>query len=1276
MHARIGTLVVIVISLLCVQFIIAGDRFTILEVDGHPHVIRSAEGQYSSFDDLPVSVRNELLRSSKPQARMKLGNAKPANAMTTFVVSSAGDAEDTDLNDGVYSPATLRSAIQNANKLGGSQAISFSPGITTIQPATQLPSVTVSLIIDGTVSSGKVILDGSATTATIGLSLTKNTWVSDMIFKSWKSLGLALTSGAANSSVSGCEFTLNSVGLNINAAGTLVGGGTPGERNLAYGNTQDGIDLVYANDNIIINNFCGTKDGITASPNTYNGVYVLGERNEVKNNVLSGNLSSGLEIGEFSKVTLVMDNLIGVDFNGSGRLPNINDGISTNGDKDSIIYNVISGNGHGITVSGYSLQTYIAHNTIGSNLTLDSLIGNRSEGLQILGEKVVIEDNLISCNTGSGIKLTGWGGTVVKGNYIGVDPTGKLDWGNGGPGINIVNDNNIIGGSNPNDKNIISGNGGSGIEMFGGFTIFFPGGSKPNYVQGNVIENNYIGTDKTGATRIPNHSGISMQGNVDSNFVRKNLISGNQHHGVWMQLFGNSPTRNVFTNNFIGTDIYGTQSLSNNDRGIYILSGSNNIFGGLTISDQNLISGNIGPGVWISGASSGNKIMSNKIGTELSGYFPLPNTVDGVLIDQAAFNNVIQWNLISGNGRNGVTVETNSNLTPSGNVIIANIIGLDIVKARALPNNNNGVLINNARNTRVGGSTVDSSNVISGNNDDGVYIYGDISRGNMILGNYIGTDDLGDKAIPNYQGVEILYSNGNMIGGSEYGSGNLISGNLHGGVYLYGADSNLVYSNFIGLDIQGTKTLPNGGSGVTVDSSDYNVIGSDQAGTGNTISGNKFAGIEVSKATGNQIFNNAIGTDINGTKNFGNEDDGIQIAFGANQTSVGKPGAGNVIKFNKGAGVLVADSIKNRISANSIYSNVELGIDLYSNGHGVTPNDESDSDVGSNDLQNFPTLIFADGPFPLRVLGMLHSKPNETYTIEIFGAGVPDSTKYGEGRDYIGSATVGTDSLGVALIKVSLITSVSSGTFITATATDNIGNTSEFSKCVEVKASLVYADIAVTVDANVDTLKKADTLVYTLTLQNNGPDTATQIILKDTLSNHLTFISDSSSKGSSLFSSGILTVTVGSLGAGEKVHITLIAKADSIGSILNKASASALESDFDLSNNFDADTAIVPIVLAVAGENDKIPQSYELLQNYPNPFNPSTNIRFDIPVSGFTTLKVYDMLGREVESLVDEIKEAGSYTVKFDASKLSTGVYIYSLKAGSFVASKKLLLLK
>src|SRR5690606_31667997 len=95
------------------------------------------------------------------------------------------------------------------------------------------------------------------------------------------------------------------------------------------------------------------------------------------------------------------------------------------------------------------------------------------------------------------------------------------------------------------------------------------------------------------------------------------------------------------------------------------------------------------------------------------------------------------------------------------------------------------------------------------------------------------------------------------------------------------------------------------------------------------------------------------------------------------------------------------------------------------------------------------------------------------------------------------------------------------------------------------------------------------------------------------------------------------------------------------------------------------------------GKKEKIiPTEYTLFQNYPNPFNPVTIIRYDIPKAGNVELKVYDILGREVKVLVNEIKSAGRYEVEFNASDLASGIYIYRIQTPDFTKSQKMILVR
>ncbi len=106
--------------------------------------------------------------------------------------------------------------------------------------------------------------------------------------------------------------------------------------------------------------------------------------------------------------------------------------------------------------------------------------------------------------------------------------------------------------------------------------------------------------------------------------------------------------------------------------------------------------------------------------------------------------------------------------------------------------------------------------------------------------------------------------------------------------------------------------------------------------------------------------------------------------------------------------------------------------------------------------------------------------------------------------------------------------------------------------------------------------------------------------------------------------------------------------------------------DFDGSYSFSEEIRV----------SNLVPAEYSLEQNYPNPFNPSTEIKFSVPQTTNVTLKVFDVMGREVATLIDEQMEAGKHSVVFDAANLSSGVYYYTIITENFIQTKKMLLLK
>ncbi len=118
------------------------------------------------------------------------------------------------------------------------------------------------------------------------------------------------------------------------------------------------------------------------------------------------------------------------------------------------------------------------------------------------------------------------------------------------------------------------------------------------------------------------------------------------------------------------------------------------------------------------------------------------------------------------------------------------------------------------------------------------------------------------------------------------------------------------------------------------------------------------------------------------------------------------------------------------------------------------------------------------------------------------------------------------------------------------------------------------------------------------------------------------------------------------------------------------------EDDYEGDNMSERKMAVIFENTNPSIHDNNIPVKYDLLQNYPNPFNPVTNLEFGISDLGFVSLKVFDILGKEVKTLVNEIKQPGIYKVVFDGSDLSSGIYFYKIEAGSFIQTKRMILLK
>ena len=601
-----------------------------------------------------------------------------------------------------------------------------------------------------------------------------------------------------------------------------------------------------------------------------------------------------------------------------------------------------------------------------------------------------------------------------------------------------------------------------------------PGASPNTLAEGDdaVLKIQLNGTDAGSANGLViQASGSTIKGLMINRFAGNGVL-----------LSGSGATGNALEGNFIGTNAAGTADLGNGDDGVDIFGADENTVGGTSASDRNIISGNDGDGVQVVGGlgTTGNEILGNHIGTDKNGDNALGNSEAGVLIFSVSDNTVGGTaagtrNVISGNAQDGVRISGNASIgVATGNEVLGNFVGTRANGTEALGNGEDGVEILDARVNTVGGTSSAARNVISGNQDDGVQVSGNLAADNQVSGNFVGTDENGTSDLGNGNGgVEISSgADDNTIGGTVAGARNVISGNGDDGVQIIGgllATGNEVQGNFIGTNTGGNAALGNSGEGVEISNAEENTIGGTVAAARNVISGNGGDGVVIfgTDATGNEVQGNFIGTDAAGTADLGN-DDGVVISSGSDSTIGGTAsGAGNRIAHNDQDGVLVfgGAAVGNGVLSNSIFSNGELGIDLgggTEDAFGVTANDLDDPDAPSsnNHRQNFPVITSAtrsDTTNFTTISGTLNSNPNQTYTIQCFVA-APDPSGHGEGQIPAGAdTTVATDAGGDdSFACVSPVPQA--GQAVTATATNTSGtapgtsvsDTSEFSRNVGV----------------------------------------------------------------------------------------------------------------------------------------------------------------------------------------------------------------------------------
>ncbi|MCB0217623.1 MAG: right-handed parallel beta-helix repeat-containing protein [Caldilineae bacterium] len=573
------------------------------------------------------------------------GGASGAEPMTVFRVTQPGDS----------GAGSLRQAILDANASPGGDRIEFGmhlcDPVCVIRPTIALPALTGgNTVIDGYSQAGalppsasapariRIALDGSGVASQNGLNI-----------------------ASARNTVQG--LAIYGFGWN----GIAIGGPDAGYNRILgnhIGLDEDGLGLASRRPN----GFDGVFLGLGAHHNTIGGD-ILTERN-----VISGNTWDGVGVhGSDTIGNQVQGNFIGLDASGRAALSNTLDGLRFYGGAGQLVVgvvdapgqrNVISGNGRdGVRMAGAGTTgLYLDGNLIGTRFDGFAALPNGGDGLHVLDEARNVSLGtssssalgLIAGNAGHGIHFEGGsGGAVVRRHFIGSDASGRLALPNG-DGIRVVDFPGLtIGGHEPGQGNLISGNRGAGIVLTGDGTTDC------------VIEGNRIGVDVSGGAALGNaEGGIRILAGASDNHVgggtvlgtAGNLISGNRRSGV--EIAGLGSDGNALRGNRIGCDAACRAALGNDEAGIHVHDGAAaNRIGGLGEGEGNLIAAN-GVGIALQAAGPGSLIYANRIGLGAEGASrSLGNRTAGVRIEDGSRDAQIQANAVADNGAEGLLIQ-------------------------------------------------------------------------------------------------------------------------------------------------------------------------------------------------------------------------------------------------------------------------------------------------------------------------------------------------------------------------------------------------------------------------------------------------------------------------------------------------------------------------------------------------------------------------------------------------------------------------------------------
>ena len=843
-------------------------------------------------------------------------------------------------------------------------------------------------------------------------------------------------------------------------SGITIGGTAPGDGNVVSGNSR-GIQLTGSDNLTVEGNYIGTDaTGTAALGNSYFDVAIYQQGNATGNviggaasgsrNVIPGSTLGVDLVGPGVSGNTIEGNYIGTNAAGTAALANTT-GVELNGvSSNTLSGNLISGNtGDGVSVTGNAPATTsdlpggLAAWYQADGNTNDSS-GNNNNGAWV-GAPGYNSVNAARAVYGQSFSPSG-----ASGNYVAVPDGASLDlthqvtisaWISMNAAPAVGNDYVVLSkGPTPTTENyslyVTNVGGGdlelavqtnnaslaryvsSGANLIASQGVFYDlaasldGSTVKFYVDGRLVSQTAqtaalaanTGPLEIGGDALATNN--TFNGYIDDVQIYNQALTAAQLLTI---LKGDGVAGNTISGNLIGTDASGENALGNAGQGVDIVASVSNTVGGTTAAARNVISANAKDGVFAgmfvtgqsqdAGNASGNVVDGNYIGADAAGAHALGNGAYGVAVGgNGALDELIGGvrgaggNLISGNLADGITGQ---------GIFSGNLIGTDATGTSALPNHGNGISAGGIGIT-IGGSAPGDGNVVSGNQNDGIWIVNSV--GVVIQGNCIGADITGEHALPN---AEL----GILLDGASYTVIGVDGSVVPGG-------NNVVAGNYIGADASGTAALPNG-TNVGYDPNDHfglyvlssnNRIGVagngvDDAGERNIISGNASVGVYIT-GLDNIVAGNYIGTDVTGTHALANGAEGVYLGssyansdnrVGVNSADADPAGERNVISGNSGDGV-DAGGPGTQPSGDVVAGNY-IGVDatgaaaLANSGVGVNVSASSDTLGGTASVdRNIISGNTGDG-------------------VKIAGAGVTQNLVEG---NYIGTNAAGTAALGNA----------------------------------------------------------------------------------------------------------------------------------------------------------------------------------------------------------------------------------------------------------------------